>query len=85
MEVHASANSLHSEKEPTYHTDPEEISRLIENEGGKGQFKRFRIGWGVDTDKSAEDIVRAAAEKITDLHEIFYGGVERRTEYPEVA
>ena len=85
MEFHASANSLFSETNPTVHTDPEEISRLIENEGGEGRFKRFRIGWEIDTDQSPKDIVEDASEKIEELHEIFYNGVERRIEYSEIA
>ena len=85
MELHASGNSLFSETNPTIHTDSEEISALIENQGGKGRFKRFRIGWGVSTDQSPEDIVEDATEKIEDLYEIFYNGVERRTEYSEIA
>jgi hypothetical protein len=85
MEFHASGNSLFSEMNPTIHTDPEEISTLIENEGGEGRFKRFRIGWEVDTDQSPKDIVGDATKKIEELHEIFYNGVQRRTEYSEIA
>lgn len=85
MELHASANSLFSERNPTVHTNPEEIRALIENEGGEGRFKRFRIGWEVDTNQSPENIVVDATEKIEELHEIFYNGVERRTEYSEIA
>lgn len=85
MELHASGNSLFSETTPTIHTNPEEIKALIENEGGKGQFKRFRIGWEVDTDQSPEDIVGVATEKIEELHQTFYNGVDRRTEYSEIA
>ena len=85
MELHASGNSLFSESDPTIHTDSEEISALIENEGGKGRFKRFRIGWEVDTDQPPEDIVENVTEKVEELHEIFYNGVQRRTEYSEIA
>ncbi len=84
MELHASGNSLFSERNPTIHKDSEEVSALIENEGGKGRFKRFRIGWEVDTDQSPEDIVEDVTEKIEELHEIFYSGVERRTDYSEI-
>ena len=83
MELHASPNSLHAEVTPTVHTDPEEISTLIEKDRGGGHFKRFRIGWEVDPDQSPEAIVSEAASKLEDLHEIFYTGVERRTEYAD--
>jgi hypothetical protein len=85
MELHASANSLFSERNPTIHTDSEEISTLIENKGGEGRFKRFRIGWKIDTNQSPEDIVSDTTEKIEELHKIFYNGVARRTEYSEDA
>jgi hypothetical protein len=85
MEFHASANSLFFERTPTVHTDPDEIRELIENEGGEGRFKRFRIGWEVNTAQSSEDIVEEATEKIEELHKIFYTGVERRTDYSEIA
>lgn len=85
MKLHASGNSLFSERNPTIHMDSEKISTLIENEGGEGRFKRLRIGWEVDTDQSPEDIVEDVTEKIEELHEIFYNGVERRMEYSDIA
>lgn len=84
MEFHASGNSLFSETTPTVHTNPEEIRALIENEGGEGRFKRFRIGWEVNTDQSPEDIVEDATVKIEKLHQTFYNGIDRRTEYSEI-
>ncbi|MFC7070603.1 hypothetical protein ACFQL9_13195 [Halobaculum lipolyticum] len=83
MALHASANSLFAERTPTVHRDPDEIAPLIEDRGGEGSFKRFRIGWEVGTDQSPGDIVAEATEKIEELHEIFYDGVERRSEYSE--
>jgi hypothetical protein len=84
MQLHASSNSLFYERNPTIHSDSDEISALIENKGGEGRFKRFRIGWKVDTDQPPKDIVRETSEKIKDLHRIFYNGFERRSDYSDI-
>lgn len=85
MHVDASWNSLVKEVSPTRYTEPDEIAHILRNKAGENSWKRLRFGWSLDTSQSPDEMVDEAAGKMERLHEIFYDGVERRTDFSELA
>lgn len=81
MTVKASYNSLFHNKTPGSYTKSDEVHRLFASEGGEGEYKRFRIGWPVRTDQGPTEIIEETAEKMEELHEIFYHGADRKKSF----
>jgi hypothetical protein len=84
MHVDASWNSLIKEVEPTRYREPEEIANILKNKAGENSWKRLRFGWDLEMDKKPDDMIEEAARKMEKLHDIFYDGIERRTDFSVV-
>lgn len=81
MYLQTSRNSLFSEPPESHFERGKILNVLNKGELGEDSFERLRFGWEVDTQQAAEAIVKEAAKKMERLHEIFYDGVKRRTEF----
>lgn len=81
MTVKSSHNSLFHDKTPSTYNRAEEVRPLFETNAGEGEYKRFRIGWPVETEQEPSDIIEETARKMETLHEIFYDGVNRRKSF----
>jgi hypothetical protein len=81
MHVEASYNSLVKEIPPLLYDDSESILEVLREKVGESNSKRLRIGLEINTNQAPKEILQETVNRMEELHEIFYNGVEQRQEF----